>query len=320
MAATLKRQWFLVGIVLIFALVILDQSASLARAGIFLKNHQGPRFMIFIIFLFSGLIIEPDQIRAGIRDVKATAGAIWVILIVAPLVAGIFLMLPLETGTALGLVLVAAMPTTLSSGVVMTGQAGGSMAHALFTTILSNCLAVVSIPLVLPLLLIPLHLEAGITLDRTAIFIKLLVLVLLPLLLGLGAKRMGLVVPQSLKKRLAMANQCIVLCIVFMSLSGARDVLLTQGHTPLFIVPLAVGFHLTLLGASFGTAQVLKLERGRKESVIFMGAQKTLPLAVMLQITCFPQFGTALLVCVLHHILHLMMDSYLAARMQANNI
>jgi sodium/bile acid cotransporter 7 len=212
------------------------------------------------------------------------------------------------------------MPTTLSSGVVMTGQAGGSMAHALFTTILSNCLAVVSIPLVLPLLLIPLHLEAGITLDRTAIFIKLLVLVLLPLLLGLGAKRMGLVVPQSLKKRLAMANQCIVLCIVFMSLSGARDVLLTQGYTPLFIVPLAVGFHLALLLASFWTTRVLKLERGRKESVIFMGAQKTLPLAVMLQITCFPQFGTALLVCVLHHILHLMMDSYLAARMQANEI
>ncbi len=318
MAATLKRQWFLVGIVLIFALVILDQSASLARAGIFLKDHQGPRFMIFIIFLFSGLIIEPDQIRAGIRDVRATAGAIWVILIVAPLVAGLFLMLPLETGTALGLALVAAMPTTLSSGVVMTGQAGGSMAHALFTTILSNGLAVVSIPLVLPLLLIPLDLEAGITLDRTDIFIKLLVLVLVPLILGLAAKRWGLAVSQSLKKRLGMANQCIVLCIVFMSLSGARDVLLTQGYTPLFIVPLAVGFHLALLLASFWTTRVLKLERGRKESVIFMGAQKTLPLAVMLQITCFPQFGTALLVCVLHHILHLMMDGYLATRMQTD--
>lgn len=314
-ATTLKKQWFLVGIVMIFILVTLDQSASLARAGIYIKDHQGARFMIFFIFLFSGLIIEPDQIRAGIRDMKATAGAIFVILIVSTLAVSLFLMLPLETGTALGLVLVAIMPTTLSSGVVMTGLAGGNMAHALFITILSNCLAIFSIPVILPILLTPLNLEAGIVIDRTAIFVKLLILVLFPLLLGLGAKRAGFQVLPAMKKKLGMINQCIVLCIVFMSLSGARDVLLSQGSSFFLIVPLSGAFHLILLMASFWTTRVLHIGKGRKEAVIFMGSQKTLPLAVMLQITCFPEFGTALLVCVLHHILHLMMDSYLAARM-----
>jgi sodium/bile acid cotransporter 7 len=50
-----------------------------------------------------------------------------------------------------------------------------------------------------------------------------------------------------------------------------------------------------------------------------MGSQKTLPLAVMIQITCFPEYGTALLVCVLHHILHLMIDGYLATRIEKKN-
>jgi solute carrier family 10 (sodium/bile acid cotransporter), member 7 len=39
----------------------------------------------------------------------------------------------------------------------------------------------------------------------------------------------------------------------------------------------------------------------------------------MIQISCFPEYGTALLVCVMHHILHLMINGYLAARMGEKN-
>ena len=35
----------------------------------------------------------------------------------------------------------------------------------------------------------------------------------------------------------------------------------------------------------------------------------------MIQVTYFSEFGTALLVCVLHHIVHLMMDGYLSTKM-----
>ena len=55
---------------------------------------------------------------------------------------------------------------------------------------------------------------------------------------------------------------------------------------------------------------------GRRESVIFMGGQKTLPLSVILQVTLFPTFGLALVVCVLHHIIHLIMDAYLVERLK----
>ena len=41
-----------------------------------------------------------------------------------------------------------------------------------------------------------------------------------------------------------------------------------------------------------------------------------LPLSIILQMTLFPHYGIALLVCVLHHIVHLMMDGYLVERLR----
>nr|WP_246804268.1 bile acid:sodium symporter [Desulfosarcina cetonica] len=72
---TIKRHWFFIGLALVFAGVLLDGTLNLARTGILLKNHHGPSVLIVVIFLFSGLIIEIDQIRAGIRDVRATLAA-----------------------------------------------------------------------------------------------------------------------------------------------------------------------------------------------------------------------------------------------------
>ncbi|MBU0970727.1 MAG: bile acid:sodium symporter, partial [Proteobacteria bacterium] len=306
---------FLTGIVLVFLLVILDKTATLARAGIFLKNHNGSSVMIFFIFLFSGFIIEPDQIKAGIKDVKATAITLVVIVLAAPVAAYLLSFIPLETGVILGLFIVAAMPTTLSSGVVMTGQAGGNMAHALFVTILSNCVSIVSIPVILPLLLLSLKLKTELFIDQKAIFIKLILLVLLPLVAGLFLKKTVLPITMARKKQLGIINQLIIICVVYMSLSGARQILIAKSATFWEILPLVAGFHLILLGICFGLSRFLDIGRGRREAILFMGSQKTLALSVMIQITCFPEYGTALLVCVMHHILHLMIDGYLAARM-----
>lgn len=314
--ATVKKQWFLIALILIFSLVIFDQSGTIARAGVFLKQNHGAPFMIFAIFILSGMIIEIEQIKAGIKDIKATSSTLWVIVIVSPIAAGIFALIPMETGIILGLFLVAVMPTTLSSGVVMTGQAGGNIAHALFITILSNCVAIVSIPFILPMLLNSLNLKTDLYIDQTAIFIKLLLLVLLPLLIGMILNKKILTISPEQKKQFSITNQCIVLCIVYMSLSGAREMLIAKGSAFFIILPLVVGFHLVLLLASSGTSHLAAIGRGRREAVIFMGSQKTLPLAVMLQITCFPEYGTALLVCVLHHITHLMIDGFIAVKIR----
>jgi sodium/bile acid cotransporter 7 len=311
---TIKKQWFLCGLVLIFLAVIFDKTGRIALTGIYLKNHSGSSVIIFFIFILSGMIIDIDQMKSGIRDVKSTLAALVVIIVISPFVAAAMSFLSLETGVIIGLFLVAVMPTTISSGVVMTGNAGGNMAHALFVTIVSNCIAIFSIPLVLSLLLFLQQQDKVLSIDQKAIFIKLLILVLLPLLTGMFLKKMIFNITANQKRIMGIINQCCVIGIVFMSLSGVKEILLSKSSSFFLIIPLVIFFHLCLLGASCLVSRFLNIGKGKRESVIFMGSQKTLPLSVMLQMTYFPEYGTALLVCVVHHIIHLMIDGYLAVK------
>ena len=314
MINTIKKQWFLCGLVLIFLAVIFDKTEQIALTGIYLKNHSGSSVMIFFIFILSGMILDIDQMKSGIKDIKSTLAALFIIIITSPFVAAVMSFLPLETGILLGMFLVAVMPTTISSGVVMTGNAGGNMAHALFVTIVSNCIAIVSIPLVLSILLLLQQQDTVLSIDQKAIIVKLLILVLLPLITGMFLKKMVFNITANRKKIMGIINQCCVICIVFMSLAGVKEILISKSSSFFLIVPLVIAFHLCLLGFSCLVSRLLNIGKGKRESVIFMGSQKTLPLSVMLQMTYFPEYGTALLVCVVHHITHLMIDGYLAVK------
>ena len=315
MVQKVKKQWFLLSLVFVFAAVIFDSSNILVKIGFFLKGNHGPEVLIFIIFIISGLLIESDQIKAGIRDIKSTVLAWAVIIIIAPIAAGLICLLPLETGVAIGLFIVAVMPTTLSSGIVMTGTAGGNMAHALLITMLSNFIGIFSIPVILSILLSSLDQQKELMIDRGAIFFKLIILVLFPLMIGIVSKAVVFKTGQLGQFKLQVVNQWMIIGVVFIALSGVKQVILGSGLSFFYILVLVSGFHLMLLGSCFLLVSFFGVEKGRYESIFFMGSQKTLALSAMIQVTYFSEFGTALLVCVLHHIVHLMMDGYLSTSM-----
>ncbi len=100
-------------------------------------------------------------------------------------------------------------------------------------------------------------------------------------------------------------------------MSQARAAIISGGASMGIILLLVFGFHAILLATAAILIGCLKLGKGRRESVIFMGGQKTLPLSVILQVSLFSEFGLALVVCVLHHIVHLVMDAYLIGYLRA---
>ncbi|MCP3874951.1 MAG: bile acid:sodium symporter [Desulfobacteraceae bacterium] len=316
----IRQHWFLFSLVLVVAAVIFERSNYLVRIGLALKDNYGPEIMICLIFFISGLLIQSHQIKAGIKDIKSTLLSLAVIVVFAPMAAVMFCVLPLETGVAIGLFIVAAMPTTLSSGVVMTQTAGGNMAHALFVTILSNFIGIFSIPIVLSWLLSFLNQEKELMIDQGAIIIKLTLLVLFPLLIGIGAKSLVFKANRLNKFKMQIINQWLIIGVVFISLAGAKQIILGNGIAFVYILILVSAFHIVLLSFSFALVKIFSIKKGRFESIIFMGSQKTLPLSVMIQISYFNEFGTALLVCVLHHIVHLMIDGYLSTKMGKENL
>lgn len=311
----IKKYWFLLGLISVFLITVGDPTSIISGLGNRLKAHSGPSIVIFVIFLVSGMLLEPARIRQGLTDFKGILIALGVIFVVGPLVAIPFTLIPLDTGIKIGLFLVAVMPTTLSSGVVMTGTAGGNIAHALVITVLANALAIVTIPVSLDLLLGLIGSMTEVVIDKLSIMRKLGFLVLAPLALGLGAKHVGKSRLDRITPRLQMVNQCLILAMVWMALSPSRNTLLHSGSAAAVVCLLVFVYHGLLLGAAALGIRIFKLERGERESVLFMGAQKTLTLSVILQVSLFPEYGIALVVCVLHHIIHMMMDGYLAEKL-----
>ena len=312
----IKKYWFLAGLLLVFAVTVADTSETVSGVGRWFKMHRGPETVIVLIFFFSGLILNARQIRSGLMDIKGLVIALAIIFLVAPITAASIGLAPLDTGIKIGIFLVAVMPTTLSSGVVMTGAAGGNMAHALAITIMANGLAVFTIPVALALLL---NLVGGTTvvyIDKPAIMIKLGFIVLLPLCTGLLIKFFAKSFIERFALKLQVLNQWLVLGIVWMAMSQARDAIISGGGSVGIVFLLVFGFHGILLISAGLFTIFLKLGKGRRESVIFMGGQKTLPLSIILQVTLFPQYGLALVVCVLHHMIHLLMDGYLVGRLK----
>ena len=305
------------GLLLVFAVTVADASETISSIGRWLKMHRGPDVVIVLIFFFSGLILDARQIKSGIMDAKGIIAALIIIFLVAPVIAALFGALPVDAGVLIGIFLVAVMPTTLSSGVVMTGAAGGNMAQALVITILANGLAVFTIPVMLSLLLRLVGGSAVVYIDKLAIMIKLGFYVLLPLCFGLTIKLLTKSLMDRVVYRLQMLNQLLVLAIVWMAMSQARGTILNSSASVGIVLLLVFGFHGLLLVAAGIFAGCLKLGKGRRESVIFMGGQKTLPLSIILQVSLFPQYGLALVVCVLHHLIHLLMDGYLVGRLKA---
>ncbi len=316
LAEKIKQHWFLLSLAFVFAAVVSDGSGYVVLVGKTLNSLHGPDIVIFTIFFISGLIIEIQQIRDGIKDARATLAALFVIVLVSPAAAfGLSLFSPGQ-GILIGLFIVSVMPTTLSSGIVMTGRAGGNMAHALCVTIFSNMISIVSIPFVLSYLLPLASQSKELSIDRGMIMLRLCFLVLLPLITGLFVKRFALSGHVKRKRVLQNINQVLVVLIVFMAASKVKNVLDGSTNGFFLIVLYTAVFHLVLLSASFAAAKGCGIKGSRNRSVLFMGSQKTLPLSVIIQMTYFPAFPNALLVCVVHHFVHLFIDGYLAVKLK----
>lgn len=316
MLVLIKRYWFLTALLAICLITVFDRSGILAAGGKWLKMNRGPDLVVVLIFLFSGLGLSPEQLKKGLMDVTGILLAFAVIFVAAPLVAILFGLLSMHTGIVIGLFLVAVMPSTLSSGVVMTAAAGGRPAHALVVTIAANVVSIFTIPITLSVLLAIIGQSAVVSIDKAAIMIKIGMLVVLPLAIGMMLKHFLGSHYLRIERKLTVFNQCLILFIVWIAMSQTHALLVGSGLTVALIVVMVFAYHGLLLLCGWGLIRLSGRQRGRRESVLFMGCQKTLPLSVILQMSLFPQYGIALLVCVLHHVVHLMMDGYLVERLR----
>ena len=147
------------------------------------------KYLIAVIFLCSGLRLKVDDI---VQAFKCVVGSVWgivLILCITPLLALVLVQIPISPRELpFGVSLFAIMPTTLSSGVILTRAANGNDTLALLLTVVTNLAAIVIIPFTLQLLLAVAPIASGsavsVSINPLPLTLSLTLCILVPLALG----------------------------------------------------------------------------------------------------------------------------------------
>ena len=274
---------------------------------------------IAAIFVIQGLMLDGDNLRRGFMSWRVHVVVQLGIFVGFPLVVWLLLAaLPWGFGTELrtGLLVLAVLPTTISTAVVYAGQSGGNAATALFNATLSNLLGI----LVVPLALVAMQVGAGAgpALDTGAFFQKIGMLVVAPFVVGQGLRLAGC---RPDKHRGAGQRWCqaLILYILlatfhvsFQQGAFGEGAGVPLGHLLMFLAALTVLVRLAApwLGRGFAAEH--------RPAVFFCVTEKTLatglPMATALFGSEHPGLGVLVLPILLYHLLQLLVDGVLASR------
>ena len=179
---------------------------------------------------------------------------------------------------AVGLAVFNCMPTSLSTSVTLTAIANGNTSVALLLVVLTNLLAVFSIPPMLSLVL-GAGAAGAASFQPVALFRNLVATVLLPLLAGAAVQAFvpGVQDWRTRNRPLLSYLSALCLCTVpWMQVSKAVQARLPLGPATLASAAAAgLGLHLALLAANSLVLPLIRFNRDGAQGVVLCGASSS---------------------------------------------
>jgi len=279
---------------------------------------------IVAIFFISGLKLKTDALFEALSNYKAWLYGIFSIMGLTCCTSLALIHIPLpQKEFPLGLAIFFVMPTTISSCIVLTGQAKGNVALALFLSVATNLMSIIMVPLWLTAVLAS---ASDVTLDVVALLVRLVLTVLIPLLAGKLAQLIpGVNTAASQHKNALKVASSLFLCLIpWTKVSTAAEPLrTTPAGEILAVLAIGIGVHMVFLVVNTLAARALALKWPEQAAVVLAGSQKTLSVAVAVVDAAPAELGNSgllLLPCLLSHFAQIVMDallfSVLRSRMQ----
>lgn len=282
----------------------------LPAGGLWIAEHLGIKLFILITFLVSGYQTGTKglSLDKGLAQLLLLAAAIS--LIFAPILGRIIgELLRLSPSLLTGLVIMSAVPPTLSSGIVITGVSQGNMVLALLLTISLNMLGIFTLPFMLDSCLPS---SGPVRIDRLALLITMMFLVLLPFILGKIIRKVS--TKQQVSSSWSYVSSSCVILVVYSALSVARHEFYGLGLASyLQILCGAALVHGILLLCNAQGAKLLRLHPAESKALIFVASQKTFPISLAVLAGIGGNTGNAVIVCLVFHFFQLFADSLLAS-------
>ena len=277
-------------------------------------------FGVSVIFFFYGAKLSPESLINGLTKwrlhlvVQLSTFVLFPLTIVA---ARAMFPVYFSTNIGLGIFYLAALPSTVSSSVVMVSIARGNIAAAIFNASISSILGI----FITPLLMSGILEKSQPDFDISHTILLLCLQVLLPVLLGLLLhKRLGHWVTVY-KNTLRNFDQLIILLIVYTSFceSFSNNQFKNFSFSEIFKLGiLMIAFFLIVFALMNQISLWLGFKRDERITVIFCGSKKSLVQGAVMGKVLFPDqavLGVVLLPLMLYHALQLMAGSTIAKAM-----
>jgi solute carrier family 10 (sodium/bile acid cotransporter), member 7 len=173
---------------------------------------------VVLIFFFYGLKLDPRKLKAGMRNWRMHLAIQLTTFVVFPLV--ILPFYPLTKGTNLelfwmGMFFLAALPSTVSSSVVMVSIAGGNIPGAIFNASISGIIGILVTPFWMGLFLS----AHAVGFDITNVLVQLITQIIVPVIAGLLLHQYLFHWLVRHLPKLAVFDKIIILLIVYESFS-----------------------------------------------------------------------------------------------------
>ena len=306
--------WFLLALIGVVALAYFQP--SLGSKTSFMPWKLITTVGVAMVFFFYGLKLSFEKLRAGMRNWQLHTLVQLATFVLFPALA--LLVHPFfgaEKGELLwqSIFFLCALPSTVSTSVVMVSIAGGNLPAAIFNASISSLLGILLTPLLCSIFL---HTSADSS-HLWGLALQLLWQVVLPV--GAGVALNAHFGPWVERHRtgLRIFDQVTILLIVFTAFCDSFAEGIFSRYLPADVVKLGAGMvalYLLAFGIIWATSRVLNFTRADQIVAVFCGSKKSLVHGSVMASLLFPAsaIGLILLPLMLYHSLQIVLASSMA--------
>ena len=274
---------------------------------------------ISLIFFFYGLKLSPTKLKSGLRNWKLHAliqTSTFLIFPILILLLRPFIQSEEQETIWLAFFFLAALPSTVSSSVVMVSMAKGNIPAAIFNASISGIIGIAVTPLWMGLFIN--HEQTDF--DFSEIYIKLILQIIFPVILGLLLQRFLGNFAQKHNKKLTLFDKSIILLIIYKSFAESFNKNIFSAVSLSDLLALFSGVLLLFFMVFYITLLLSKSLQFNKEDQItaqFCGTKKSLVHGTVFSKILFGNMATIgiiLLPLMLFHAIQLFIISIIASK------
>lgn len=274
--------------------------------------------LISVIFFLYGVKMGPEKFKAGLSNIRMHFLIQGLVFIVFPLLV-ICLKDPLTKSLGysmwLAVFYLSALPSTVSSSVVMVSIAKGNVPGAIFNASLSSLLGVLITPIWMSLYIQ----NSGSFTGLGSVILNLCLQIVLPIIIGLFLNKKWGEKAENRKNQLKYIDQGIILLIIYTSFShtfseGLLDQISNRSLLNLFYV--VVCLFMVVMSLTYLLTRLFKLNIENTITTLFCGSKKSLVHGTAMSKVLFVagSGGLMLLPIMMYHAFQIIVTSMMAKR------